>query len=214
MKKVLSKIIFLLVTIPLALLFACTPTKDVTSTDGNNKPSREDAEISLCYSVLDEDRAFSLDEDVVIGLYYGTNILYEEIINSTQSEAHVIYGSEYLLDNSIYAFQMEKTATSTDMTLAIQNIKTEQMVKILDINDFCVENYPMVDINNLKEPHMVVLPKELFKGQEGVIVIWLSVNKLKSVTVKNSLYYTIENNKIILDEKKISYTGHSITGEI
>ena len=194
MKAVLSKIILLLIVVPLVLLYACTPVEDVTPTGGTGKPVRQEAKLSLYHSVLDEDRTFSMDEDVIINLYVGTSIKSEEIVRKIGEEF-------YTKKTSIYAMRFDNS--DPDLTLGITRDNEDELFEILGVNEFCKEVFPIIDVNNLKNPNRVVLPKELFVEESGVIVIGF---EFMGYGIENRVYYKIEDNAIYL-EKKASHYG-------
>ena len=193
MKKILSKIVLLLVAIPMVLLCACAPEEDVTPTRGGQKPTRKELKIDLCHSIADEDRTFSMEEDVIINLYVGTSIKSEDIVREK--------GEEFFTQKtSIYAMRFDNS--DPNITLGIFGNDEYELFEILSINEFCKETYPMVDINNLREPNVVVLPKELFVEESGIILIGF---EFCGQGIENRVYYKVKDNTIYLEKKARFY---------
>ena len=213
-----NKRLYLEKLVCVVLLMACVASlmvgcvgddKSDTPTNNENKDACIPNPISLAYSVKDADRTFSVDEEVVIELYYGTRLTREELINETTQE----YDWTTIFKNyAIYATRFEKNVTSRDIAsemrrdrdCAFNNVSYNSNMVICNIDDFCAEKYPYIESHNQREPHPVILPKELFVGDEGAIIIWCLY---KGYVHECKLCYTKNEDSIIIDKATAQYNG-------
>lgn len=124
-------------------------------------PPKDVKSIQFYYSLKLDDRVFSIEEEVVLDLYFGCDYKRGE------------YNNIDLLNLDVYI-----TSYSYETVSETSELKEVEKRVLLTLEDFCYEKYPTItyqqvsDLTLLGEPTLsVVIPKEMFSSLKGIIYI-------------------------------------------
>lgn len=175
----------------LALLSSCVNQDDKlrasTQTDADSgKPLLANY---LSYAI---DKEFFIGEDVFIELSYGTRVTKQEIDLYPDENMTEPYELE------LYAISKEGGFTWQDGGDAIMNTFNDPSKTILlVVENFYAEKYPIPSDNEKASKTKAIIPKSLFIGNKGQIIIAMYYYGEYSSFEIN---YAIENDKIFLSK--------------